>query len=147
MYKFKRRVLLVEDEPDAQNVVKVFLEHEGVEVVAVSDGMHALLEYHKAFQENNCFPIIILDIALATAHDLPSIDGFSVGNNIRTIERNSNAVPRAFHIYYTGYPEHVYKEQLLGVGADAFITKTEPLKLIETVLEQLNKMTTSGGGA
>ena len=68
----KLSILLVEDEENLQDTLKLNFEMEGYEVTSAYDGAEAL----KALR-NEYFDLIILDVML------PEIDGISVCENIR----------------------------------------------------------------
>src|SRR3569623_1072624 len=68
----KYSVLLVEDEENLQDALRLNFEMEGYEVTSVYDGAEALKAVH-----NEYFDLIILDVML------PEIDGISVCENIR----------------------------------------------------------------
>jgi Response regulators consisting of a CheY-like receiver domain and a winged-helix DNA-binding domain len=78
----KASILLVEDEENLQEALKLNLELEGYEVTAVDNGTSAL----KAVK-NEYFDLIILDIML------PEMDGIAVCENIRI---QNNEVPILF---------------------------------------------------
>jgi two-component system, OmpR family, alkaline phosphatase synthesis response regulator PhoP len=66
------RILLVEDEENIREVVKLNLELEGYEVVTAADGKKALQRYHEEH-----FDLLLLDVML------PEVDGFSIAEQIR----------------------------------------------------------------
>ncbi len=66
------RILLVEDEENIREVVKLNLEMESYEVVAAHSGKEAL----KLFREQH-FDLLILDVML------PEIDGFQICEQVR----------------------------------------------------------------
>src|SRR6478736_2973593 len=68
----KISILLVEDEENLQEALKLNLELEGYEVTSAYDGAEAL----KAVQQEH-FDLMILDVML------PELDGISVCENIR----------------------------------------------------------------
>ena len=68
----KPSILLVEDEENLHEALKMNLELEGYQVTSAFDGIAAM----KAVQ-NEYFDLIILDVML------PEIDGFNVTQNIR----------------------------------------------------------------
>ena len=78
-YQSKPSILLVEDEENLHEALKMNLELEGYEVTSAFDGAAAL----KAVQ-NEYFDLIVLDIML------PEIDGINVTQNIRL---TNNEVP------------------------------------------------------
>src|ERR1700712_2333555 len=75
----KANILLVEDEENLHEALKLNLEMEGYEVTSAFDGPEAL-----KCVENEFFDLIILDVML------PELDGISVVENIRL---QGNEVP------------------------------------------------------
>lgn len=109
------RVLLVEDEENLQEVIKMNLELEGYEVITADDGLEAL----QLFKEQR-FNIIILDIML------PEMDGLHVCEQIRLSDSD---VPILF---LTAKDSTQDKIQGLKKGGDDYITK--PFHLEEFLL-------------
>ena len=72
------RILIVEDEDHIRENLKLNLELEAYEVVAVADGAKAI----KAFKEQR-FDLVILDVML------PEMDGFDVCEQIRLDDRET----------------------------------------------------------
>lgn len=109
------RVLLVEDEENLQEVIKLNLEMEGYEVVSVGNGSDAI----KAFKEQR-FNIVVLDIML------PSMDGLQVCEQIR-LENTETPV-----LFLTA--KDSAQDRVLGLkkGADDYLTK--PFNLEELLL-------------
>jgi len=111
----KLSILLVEDEENLHEALKLNLEMEGYEVTSCFDGNEAL----KAVQ-NEYFDLIIMDIML------PGIDGISITENIRL---QQNEVPiLILSAKNTG------SDRVLGLkkGADDYLTK--PFNLEELLL-------------
>ena len=119
-----KRILVVEDEKDIQNIIKAFLENAEYKVETADDGLDAI----NLIQKNN-YDLILLDIML------PKIDGFTVCEMIR---KNSN-VPI---IILTALTDE--ESQLKGFDklADDYITKpfSMPvlLKHIEAIFRRTN---------
>jgi signal transduction histidine kinase/CheY-like chemotaxis protein len=67
-----RRVLLVEDNPQTQALVKLILENSGVEVCLASDGKECLSKLEYA-----CYDLIFMDC------QMPGIDGFETTRTLR----------------------------------------------------------------
>jgi two-component system alkaline phosphatase synthesis response regulator PhoP len=109
------RILLVEDEENIRDVVKLNLELEDYEVVSAVDGRQAL----KHFKEQH-FDLIILDIML------PEIDGFQVCEQIRLTNME---VPI---IMLTAKDAALDRITGLKKGADDYLTK--PFNLEELLL-------------
>lgn len=66
------RILIVEDEPEIQELLAAYLRHEGYAVEVAGDGMEAIDAFH-----TGSFDLVLLDIML------PKIDGFGVCELIR----------------------------------------------------------------
>ncbi len=123
-----KKILVIEDEKNIQNIIKEFLESAKYEVNTADDGLEGI-----NLIQNNNYDLILLDIMM------PKIDGFVVCEMIR---KNSN-VPI---IILTALTDE--ESQLKGFDklADDYITKpfSMPvvLKHIEAILrrtENINK--------
>ncbi|MDB5195720.1 MAG: transcriptional regulator [Flaviaesturariibacter sp.] len=115
MAQQKLSILLVEDEENLHEALKLNLELEGYEVTSAFDGMKAM----KAVQ-NEYFDLIIMDIML------PEIDGISVTQNIRL---TNDEVPILILS-----AKNNSEDRVLGLkkGADDYLTK--PFNLEELLL-------------
>lgn len=111
----KLSILLVEDEENLHETLKLNLELEGFEVTSAFDGVAAM----KAVQ-NEYFDLIIMDIML------PEMDGISVTENIRL---TNNEVPILILS-----AKNNSSDRVLGLkkGADDYLTK--PFNLEELLL-------------
>lgn len=113
----KARLLIVEDDTDISNMLKIFFTGYQYEVDVALRGADALEKTRQ-----NLPHLIVLDIML------PDIDGFEVCRVLRTNTRTSH-VPI---IFLTQKDERSDKLQGLELGADDYITKPfdiEELKL------------------
>ncbi|MEZ4953985.1 MAG: response regulator transcription factor [Saprospiraceae bacterium] len=113
------RILLVEDEENIRDVVKMNLELEDFEVVAAGDGRKAI----KHFEEEH-FDLIILDVML------PEMDGFQICEQIRLTNME---VPIIFLTAKDGMSDKIAG---LKRGADDYLTK--PFHLEELLLRVNN---------
>lgn len=105
--KNKKKVLVVDDEPDTLELVKLVLESGGFEAVLANNGIEAFTQI-----ENEKPDLVLLDIMM------PDMDGWDVFRKIR--ERNSN-IPIAI---LTAKAQNI--DKLLGLHvlkADDYITK------------------------
>jgi DNA-binding response OmpR family regulator len=102
----KPQIFLVEDDLSFGAVLKSYLEINDFEVDWVDDGQLALPQFNKS-----SFDICILDVML------PHIDGFTIGAEIRKVNRN---IPI---IFLTA--KNLRDDVLQGyrIGADDYITK------------------------
>jgi two-component system alkaline phosphatase synthesis response regulator PhoP len=108
-------ILLVEDEENLHDALKLNLELENYQVTSAFDGAEAM----KAVQ-NEYFDLIIMDVML------PEIDGFSVTQNIRL---TNTEVPILILSAKDSSSDRV---QGLKKGADDYLTK--PFNLEELLL-------------
>jgi two-component system alkaline phosphatase synthesis response regulator PhoP len=111
----KASILLVEDEENLHETIKLNFELEGYEVTSAFDGSQAL----KAIT-NEYFDLIVLDIML------PEIDGISVTENVRL-----NNLETPILILSA---KNTSADRILGLkkGADDYLTK--PFNLEELLL-------------
>jgi len=109
------RILLVEDEENIRDVVKLNLELENFEVVATSNGKDAIRYFHEQH-----FDLIILDVML------PEIDGFQICEQIRLTDME---VPVIFLTAKEAVGDRISG---LKKGADDYLTK--PFVLEELLL-------------
>ncbi|TXB62748.1 response regulator transcription factor [Phaeodactylibacter luteus] len=113
------RILLVEDEENIQDVIKLNLEMEDFEVVAADNGKDAL-----KFAREQHFDLLILDVML------PEVDGFQICEQVRLTNRE---VPI---IFLTAKDSAQDRIAGLKKGADDYLTK--PFNLEELLLRVNN---------
>ncbi|MDQ3278133.1 MAG: response regulator transcription factor [Bacteroidota bacterium] len=111
----KPSILLVEDEENLHESLKMNLELQGYQVTSAFDGLQAL----KAVQ-NEYFDLIIMDVMI------PEVDGFSVTQNIRL---TNTEVPI---LILSAKDSSADKVTGLKKGADDYLTK--PFNLEELLL-------------
>jgi two-component system, OmpR family, alkaline phosphatase synthesis response regulator PhoP len=111
----KPSILLVEDEENLHEALKMNLELEGYQVTSAFDGANAM----KAVQ-NEYFDLIIMDVMI------PEIDGFGVTQNIRL---TNTEVPILILSAKSSSEDRVLG---LKKGADDYLTK--PFNLEELLL-------------
>jgi DNA-binding response OmpR family regulator len=120
----KKRILLVDDEQDISEVVKMRLEANDYEVIVAYDGQEAL---DKAHQEKP--DLMILDLML------PKIDGYKVCRMLKLDDKYKN-IPI---ILFSARAQESDKEMGKDVGADAYLTKPfDPQALLGKIKELLN---------
>lgn len=119
----KKRILLVEDETDLVEMVKLRLEANGYEVLTAYDGQEAL---EKARREKP--DLIVLDLML------PKIDGYKVCRMLKFDEKYKNIPILMFSARAQDSDKKLGEE----VGADAYVTKPfEPEILLGKIKELL----------
>lgn len=68
----KQKILVIEDEPSIQNIIRAFLEDAGYEVSSAVDGAAGIAQFHKEHPD-----LVLLDLML------PKVDGYTVCEIIR----------------------------------------------------------------
>ena len=107
----KKKILLVDDEPDLQKSIKVRLEHDGYEVSVASSGEEALEKY--AQEKPNA---VLLDIMM------PGINGLEVLEKIREADKD---IPVFITTAFTSEERFKMANKLNATG---FILKTGNFK-------------------
>lgn len=122
------RILVVDDEPEICELVRVYLEAEGFTVEVLDDGAEAVA---RVADEDAPVPdLAILDVML------PGVSGLAICQTIRA--RHSYPV-----IMLTARGEQADKIAGLTLGADDYVVKPFlPLELIARVKAQLRRYTT-----
>jgi PleD family two-component response regulator len=113
----KARLLVVEDDPDISNMLKIYFSGLGYEVDVAARGGEVMDKTRLVLPH-----LIVLDIML------PDIDGYEICRNLRTSTRTSH-IPV---IFLTQKDKRSDRLQGLELGADDYITKPfdiEELKL------------------
>jgi two-component system alkaline phosphatase synthesis response regulator PhoP len=106
-----KTIMLVEDDPDLLNGLRINLEAEGYTVIPISDGDEVLDEFERANVD-----LILMDIML------PGTDGLEL---CRRIRRKGSTVPILF---LTARDQSEDKVEGLVAGGDDYITKPFDLK-------------------
>lgn len=117
-----KTVLIIDDEEELADILKQYLEIEGLEAVTASNGEDGI----KLF--NECNPsIVILDIML------PKINGYDVCREIR----KKSDIPIIMLSAKNGEMDKVVT---LGIGADDYVTKPfSPMELVARVKANLRR--------
>ena len=126
------RILVVDDEREICDLVRVYLENEGYTVETYRDGSSALVRIEDA--QAPAFDLALLDVML------PGTDGFTLCRKIR--ERHTYPV-----IMLTAKGEEIDRITGLTLGADDYVVKPFlPLELVARVKAQLRRYKTYSAG-
>lgn len=126
------RILVVDDEREICDLVRVYLENEGYTVETFRDGASALARIEDA--QAPAFDLALLDVML------PGTDGFTLCRKIR--EHHTYPV-----IMLTAKGEEVDRITGLTLGADDYVVKPFlPLELVARVKAQLRRYKTYSAG-
>jgi len=117
------RVLVIDDDPNVCEVVKLYLEKQNAEVVAIGDGAQGL-QYFRDFGSD----FVILDLMM------PGMDGLSVCRELR----KGSTVPI---IMLTAMGAEYDRIVGLDLGADDYVTKPfSPSELVSRVNSLVRRM-------
>ena len=124
----KARVLVVDDEPDALELVEFNLRNEGFDVTSAVDGNEALRKAREIIPD-----VILLDLML------PEVDGLEVCKIIRRNDVTSD-IPI---IMLTAKADEIDRVLGLELGADDYLTKPySPRELILRIKNLLKRRST-----
>lgn len=111
------RVLLAEDNPDNQEMIKRFVSEQGAAVEVANNGNEALVKVR-----TSQFDVILMDV------QMPELDGYEV---TKTLRREGNKIPI---IAITAHAMNDERDRCLEAGCDEFLTKPlDVLKLIQII--------------
>ena len=128
------KILIVDDEPEIRDLLHLYLEKDGYDVVEAADGAQALSALQEESLKNEGIDLVILDIMM------PGIDGYRVLQNIR---ENSNIPVIMLSAKGTD------SDKILGLdlGADDYITKPfQPLEAVARVNSNIRRFYALGAG-
>jgi PleD family two-component response regulator len=123
----KYTLLIVEDDPDTSEMLRVYFEAQGYQVVLATTGQEALDKCQAKLPD-----LILLDVRL------PDFDGFEVGKRLQNDLRTS----RLPVIFVTERRERDYRIAGLKLGAIDYITK--PFDIQELRLRVRNALRRAG---
>lgn len=127
-----KKILVVDDDPNISDLLKIYLEKEGYEVKIASDGVEGI-NYFKMYDPD----LVLLDIML------PKKDGWQVCREIR--ESSSKPI-----IMITAKGEAFDTVLGLELGADDYVTKPFDMKVlsarVKAVLRRSQAYANQGDG-
>ena len=122
-------ILIAEDNPVNQKLLRLMLEMHGHHVRVTADGTEAVAVY-----QSEEIDLILMDV------QMPGMNGFEATITIRELEKDSGK-----HVPIIAVTAHVmpgYKEECLNAGMDNYLAKPfrmqELFAIIEETLAQLN---------
>lgn len=107
-------ILVVDDDPDALNIVQTFLEAQGYRVILARDGKEALAVVQEEHPR-----LILLDVMM------PGMDGWEVARTVKTHPELDDVRI----VMLTARSDFEDKQKGLHAGADDYIVK--PIRLSE----------------
>lgn len=128
------KILIADDEAEIRDLLRLYLEKDGYEVVEAADGAQALSALQEASLQKEGIDLVILDIMM------PGIDGYRVLRNIR---ENSN-IPVIMLSAKSGDADKILG---LDLGADDYIAKPfQPLEAVARVNSNIRRFYALGSG-
>jgi PAS domain S-box-containing protein len=121
------RLLIVEDEPDARELLKVMLEQCGAEIKAAESVKEAFQEMEEWKPD-----VMISDI------EMPVEDGYSLIQKVRSAETRPQRLPA---IALTAHARAEDRMRALRAGYDAHVAKPVEANELVAVIESLARMT------
>lgn len=122
------RILLVEDNPNNQNLFRTALSHYGHEVELVGDGERALARVEGGMRPD----LIVLDLSI------PKVDGWTVARTIR--EHAEPAVSKLCILALTAHAMKGDRERALEAGCDDYLSKpVSPRELAKRVAKLVER--------
>ena len=116
------RILIVEDNDDARESLRLLLELDGHEVIAAGSGEDGL-----DHAQSRAFAIALVDLGL------PGIDGFEVARRLRAMARGTEVRLVAI----SGYGQPLDRKRAQAAGFDAHLVKPVDTEVLRTVLAEL----------
>lgn len=107
-------IMAVDDDPDALDIVRTYLESKGYRVITATDGREALAKL-----EETRPALVLLDVMM------PEIDGWEVARTIKNHPEFSDVRV----VMLTARSDFTDKQEGLRAGADDYIVK--PIRLQE----------------
>lgn len=118
----KKKILLVDDEPDVQTIVTTRLATLGFEVLIARDGQEGLDLARRESPD-----AILLDLML------PKLDGYKVCRMLK-FDKAFEKIPVIIFSAKSSHPDRKLAEES---GADAYLTKPLDMKLFMETIQKL----------
>lgn len=125
MNEYITRVLLVEDEEDAREILSFYLDTVFDKVSIACDGKEGLELYEKAYQDNKTFDLVLTDI------QMPKLDGLSMIEHITNINEDQK------FIIVSAYKDEEYLFKSINLNVISYFVK--PLE-VKNMMEMLKKV-------
>jgi signal transduction histidine kinase/DNA-binding response OmpR family regulator len=116
------KILVAEDNPINQEVVREVLSELGYEAVIVENGFEAL-----AALERQPYPLVLMDC------QMPGLDGYSAAREIRRREQGNSHTPL---IAVTAHAFRGEREKALASGMDDYVTKPISAEVLREAIQR-----------
>jgi DNA-binding response OmpR family regulator len=119
------RVLIVEDEEDAREILAFYLERIFEEVLIARNGLEGLELYTQYYNMNTPFDLVITDI------QMPIKDGLKMIDDITLINKKQN------FIIVSAYKDEKYLFRSINLNVLSYFVKPLDIKKIMIILKQI----------
>src|SRR5213594_4043189 len=127
-------VLVVEDDDDTRELLKVLLETQGADVIAAASVQEALAAYDRSRPH-----VIVADIGM------PEYNGYTLIGRVRARDRERGSIIPA--IALTAFATSIDRDTVLSAGFQLHMPKPfEPNKLITAIVDLVTKYKQSNAG-
>ncbi len=127
-----KKLLLIDDEPAIQTLVRLVMEGDGWQVLVAGEGARGL-----ALAREQHPDVILLDVAL------PDISGLEVCRQLKSAPETSS-IPVAM---LTAMAQETDRRAAMALGADDYVTKPwRPAALIARIASLMEKSAAAGEG-
>lgn len=116
-----KRVMVVDDDKDVQEIITFVLNSHGIEVLNAANGQQ--LQLLLAREQDQLPDLIILDVMM------PGVDGYQLCRHLRS-DPQTQHIPV---IIITGHAERIYQRISADLGAKHMTKPFHPLELLEQV--------------
>jgi CheY-like chemotaxis protein/HPt (histidine-containing phosphotransfer) domain-containing protein len=117
-----RKILVAEDNPINQEVIRELLSELGYEAQVVENGLEALTAL-----EQESYPVVLMDC------QMPELDGYGAAREIRRREVEGRHIPL---IAVTAHAFEGEREKALSAGMDDYVTKPINAGLLGEVIQR-----------
>jgi two-component system catabolic regulation response regulator CreB/two-component system response regulator ChvI len=127
--KSKKKILLVDDEPDSCLVYEVVLQDAGYECISYNDSVKALQEFRP-----NYYDLVILDIRM------PKLNGFALCEKIRELDKAVQIIfITAGELYYENFRKLLQLSNDVNINClQKPIGNEELIQIVHMTLENTN---------
>ncbi len=131
------KVLVAEDNPVNQMVIKGFLARMGITPELANNGIEAVDHYRQQLQNSEArppFDLILMDC------EMPELDGLEATRQIRTLEA-TDKIEHTNIVALTAHAMDEHRKKAMAAGMDGHLAKPLKREALEDLLSQLNILT------
>ena len=124
--EYTGKILVMDDEAALRKLLKRMLNYFGCDVELASNGDEAVEIYRNAFESDNRFDIIIVDLTVAEG-----MGGIETVEKIRKFDKNVKVIVASGHLTET------VLDELKSEGFNGFLPKPFKMDQLETLMNKV----------